>query len=327
MKRRNKVNGLSLIIMCLFTIVAIQLSAGSAAVAEQLNISACGMGCSWYTMGAGLAEIWNKEIPGLTVTVRGDGESQINPKWLSSGKVPISFVTLDVFYLARQGKAPYTKKYDMSHVKSMVLTHSSPGHMVAMRKSGITKLADFKGKKVALGPRSSATNQRTRWIFALFGINENNTKFEDIGEGQALEAMADGRIDAVVDYTGPPNSDMVNISTNEDVYFIDHTDDEIMAIRKKYPFFRYDPVAPGVYRGIEMHRKWLGVPGALMVLDSVSEKTVYQMVKLIDGHKKDLLKVHKLFRKWQFSPDVEKVTGQPLHPGALKYYKEKGYIK
>lgn len=313
-------------ILCLGLVV--HFAAAPVVKAEvRLTLGTSPMGGTWYPMAAGLAELWNKEIPGLTVTVEGSGGGSTNPKWLASKKVEIALTTLDMFFGAKAGTPPYNKKYDLSGVRSIILQHSSPGHWVVLDESRIKSLRDLKGKRVAIGDRGTAGNQRALWNFEVVGLKKGDVKLEYIGDAQAAEALADGRIDAYIEYVGAPNSSILNLATTKKIRFLELTKEEEGKLKEKWPFMYPSVIKAGTYPGQTKDFVGYGVTGCLQVIKEVPEDIVYKMCKAIDGNWEHLYKVHKAFRIWKFDKDIEKISSSRLHPGAMKFYKEKGIIK
>jgi len=306
-------------------IVTVQVSFLSPAQGEiRISLATSPPGGSWYPMAAGLAELFNKKISGLVVTVDGTGGGSTNPKLLAGKKVEMALSTLDMVFASRDGKKPYKKKYDLSGVGSILLQHSSPGHWVVKKDSDIKGLKDLKGKTIATGERGAAGNTRSLWYLEVAGIKPDDVKLEYIGDDQAAGALSDNRIDAMIEFVGVPAPAILNLATTTAVRFLNLTDGERDKLKLKWPFMVPTVVKPGTYAKQTEEFTGFGVTGCLMVSNAVSEDIVYQMCKAIDANWDDLYQVHKGFKRWRFDKEIETVSGQPLHPGALKFYKEKG---
>lgn len=294
---------------------------------QRFTLGASPPGGAWYPMAAGLAEIWNKNIDGISVTVEGTGGAAINPRWLADGQVDIALNSLDMVFAARDGTPPYKDDpQDLSHVRSLMLQHSSPHFVVVKAKSDIHQMSDLVGKRVAIGDRGAAANERAIWIFEAHGINPADVRLEYLGDEQAAGALADGRIDAWLEFIAVPAAPVMNLATTNDIRFIPMDDDAVERLRAKWPFMVPTEVPAGTYRGQEQAYTAYGVTGALLVLDSVPEDVVYEMCMTINDHRKQLAEIHRAFALWSFDPDIETITGQPLHPGAKRCYQEIGVL-
>lgn len=309
--------------------LTVQFATAPSVHAEKLRLTlgTSPIGGTWYPMAAGLAELWNREIPSITVTVEGSGGGSTNPKWLSSGKLDIALTTLDMVFGAKAGNPPYLKKYDLTKVGSIILQHPSPGHWVVLKKSPIKSLGDLKGKRIAVGDRGTAGNQRALWNLEIAGIKKDDVTLEYIGDQESAEALADGRIDAYIEYVGVPCATILNLSITSEIRFLELTKDEEQRLKERWPFMYPVTIKAGTYHGQTKDFVAYGVTGCLMVQEEVPEDVVYKMCKAIDENWDLLYRTHRCFRIWKFHKDIETISGQPLHPGAMKFYKETGIIQ
>jgi TRAP transporter TAXI family solute receptor len=316
-----------LLLVAVFGIGAHLLVPDEVRAETRLSLATSPPGGSWYPMAAALAELFNKEIKGLTVTVDGTGGGSTNPKLLAAKKVEIALSTLDMVFASRKGTKPYKKKYDLSGVGSIILQHSSPGHIVVREDSDIKNISDLKGKTMAIGERGAAGNTRAMWYLEVAGLSPEDVKLEYIGDDQASGALADRRIDAMIEFVGVPAPAVLNLATTTDIRLINLTAEQQVKLKEKWPFMVPTKIPAGTYKSQSNDYVGFGVTGCLMVLNSVPEDVVYQMCNAIDRNWEHLYRVHKGFKLWKFAPDIAQVSGQPLHPGAEKFYKEKGLLK
>ena len=203
---------------------------------------------------------------------------------------------------------------------------ASHSHWLVMKASGIKSLADLKGKRVAVAKRGSSGNRRAYQLLSVYGIGEKDFTPSYIGDEQASKALIDGRIDASVDFVAAQDPAVASLSTTHDIRLLEMEPDKAAAIRKKYPYFAPMIIPGGTYRGIPKDVGAFGVPGQYMVLDRVPEDVVYQAVKVLVENIEELKKIHKAFGRVQAHPEIESITTHKLHPGALRYYKEKGIL-
>lgn len=298
--------------------------AGSFGVAQtRLTLGSSPQGGTWYPIAAGLAEVWNNNVEGLSVTVEGTGGSLVNPRWLADGQVEIALNSLDMFYAARNGTPPYEDDaQDLSDIRAFMLQHSSPHFVVALEGSDIEEFRDLEGKRVAIGDRGAAANQRALWFFEAHGMDPDDVNLEYIGDDQAASALADGRIDAWIEFIGVPAAPVLNLAETRDIRFVPLAEDGLERLLEEHPFFVPTEIPAGTYRGQEEGYTGYGVTGALMMSSSIDEELVYEMCMAVDENRDQLLGIHQAFEQWTFDPDIENITGQPLHPGAERCYEE-----
>jgi TRAP transporter TAXI family solute receptor len=257
--------------------------------------------------------------------VEGTGGGSINPKWMADRKIEFGFQVLDMFSLAKRGERPYDKKYDLSHARSICLIGAAPTHLIVKRDSPLKGLKDLKGKRLSVGDRGASSNTRAFWFLEAAGLTKDDLKVEYIGDDQAAEALVDGKIDAICEVVGVPSGAFLSLSATVPIRFLPLTEDEGKRLTAKRPYMMKLAIPAGAYRQPEEVATY-GVPSCLMVIDSVPEDLVNKMCKLIDSNWESLYKVHRTFREWRFDKNTAEITGQPLHPGALKFYKEKGIL-
>ena len=195
-----------------------------------------------------------------------------------------------------------------------------------MKASGIKSLADLKGKRVAIAKRGSSGNRRAYQLLGAYGIGEKDFTPSYIGDEQASKALIDGRIDASVDFVAAPAPAVSSLSTTHDIVLLEMEPDKAAATRKKYPYFAPMVIPGGTYRGVPNDVGAFGVPGMFMCLDRVPDEVAYQAVKVLMGNIKELMKIHPAFERVQANPLIESITTHKLHPGAKRYYKEKGVL-
>ena len=290
---------------------------------QRFSLSTSPIGGAWYTMASGLSELFNKNIPNVVFTVDGTGGAIVTPRKLASKQSDMALTTLDMVFASREGTPPYKEKLDLKDVRSIILQHSSPGHWVVLKKSPIKSIADLKGKRVAIGERGAAGNQRAFWFFEVYGLGKDDVKVEYIGDEQAAEAVADGRIDAMIEFVGAPAPSVLNLAATTEIKFLSIGDSQAQELKKKWPFMVPTTIKAGTYKGQTEDFVAFGVPGTLMARKEMPDDVIYGTCKTIDENRDFLLKIHKLFADWKFVKDLDTISGQPLHPGAVKFYKEK----
>ena len=326
MNRRTLLRSIGTVSAVLALTVAGQLATTDSAEAQgRFTLATSQPGGSWYPMAAGLVSMYNEKIPGTVWTVEKGGGSS-NNKTLSQEKIEFAWVSGDMLHYAREGKKPFDKPYDQTHFRSLVQLPASHSHWVVMKSSGIKSLAELKGKRVAVAKRGSSANQRGYQILSVYGITEADIKPSFIGDEQASKALIDGRIDASIDFIAAPAPPVVGISTTHDIRLLEVEPDKLAALRKKYPYFAPMVIPGGTYRGIPNDVGALGVPGQYMTLDKVPDEVAYQAVKVLMENIEALKKIHPAFGRVTASPLIESITKHRLHPGALRYYKEKGIL-
>ncbi len=308
-----------------FAIMGQIATTNTASADQRFTLATSQPGGAWYPMAAGLVALLNEKMTGVTWTVEKGGGSG-NNKLLSMEKVECAWVSGDMLHYARDGKPPFKKKYDQTKFRAIVQLPISHSHWVVLKDSGIKSLADLKGKRVAVMKKGSSGNRRAYQILEMYGMGPDDFEAEYIGDEQAVKALIDKRIDAFIEFIAAPAPPVVNVSTTHDILLLEMESDKAKALRKAYPFMTPIDIPAGTYRGIPQKVAAFGVPGQFMCLSSVPEDVVYNMTKILMENIEKLKNVHKAFGRVMMNPEIDKITKRPLHPGALKYYKEKGVL-
>lgn len=313
--------------MFVLTLLVVMIGGHLALAQSRLTIGSSPPGGVWYPLAAGLAEVWNNNVDDLSVTVEGTGGSLVNPRWLADEQVELALNSLDMFYAARDGTAPYEDDpQDLSDLRAFMLQHSSPHFVVTQASSDIQEFRDLEGKRVAIGDRGAAANQRALWMFEAHGMDPSDVNLEYIGDDQAAGALGDGRIDAWIEFIGVPAAPVMNLAETRDIRFVPLSDDGVENLLEEHPFFVPTEIPAGTYTGQEEGYVGYGVTGALMINESVDADLVYEMCMAVEENRDQLLQIHQAFEQWTYEPNIETITGQPLHSGVERCYEELGVM-
>jgi uncharacterized protein len=191
---------------------------------------------------------------------------------------------------------------------------------VALRRSGITTLAQLDTKRVGVGPKAGATGTYPPAIMKVLGVSAEFSygSFDAL----ATELLA-GRIDAIVTLIGAPTPAIQDVEAKEPVTFISLSPEQIEAIRKALPEFSPSKVAAGTYRSLDKDYVTIGVPNFAIGRADLPDDLVYELVKAVFQNQPRLVKANSAARE-TLPQNVDKDTFLPFHPGAVRYYREIG---
>lgn len=197
--------------------------------------------------------------------------------------------------------------------------------MVA-KGSGIKSIKDFKGKRISIGAVASGTELSARELLEAAGLDpDKDIKGENLGVGDTGSAFADKHIDAAIMLGALGMGGVVEPATLGLVEFIDISDDIINKVIKQSPYWFKFTIPANTYNGQPNAVKTYAGPNIITVTADMPEETVYLMTKAAFEHKKDLVTISTNMKS--MTAEGAKNIMIPLHPGALKYYKEVGAIK
>jgi hypothetical protein len=299
------------------------LSLGAAA--QNISIATGGTGGVYYPMGGGMAAVLSKHVPGMQATAEVTGGSVDNLKLIASGKPYVGFSMTDAAQDAYRGEDKF--KSGKVPLKTLLVLYPNRMHVVSVEGRGVTKLADLKGKHVSTGSPGSATEVMAFRIIEAAGLDKDkDMKRERLGVAESVNAIKDGKIDAFFWVGGLPTAavtDLANTPGNK-LVMVDHAE-VVAAMNKKYGnLYVEDAIPKATYRGMEADNKQATVMNILVVNENMDDKTAYNIVKAIFDKRDDLIAVHKESANIRLENQKSNATPIPFHPGAIKYFAEKG---
>jgi TRAP transporter TAXI family solute receptor len=267
-------------------------------------------------------------VPGLVATAVASNGSVANINGITSGQMESGFTQSDVAYWAYTGTGVYEGKPKVADLRLIGNLYPETIHLVARKGSGIAKVADLKGKRVSLDEPGSGTLVDARIILGAFGITEKDIKAEYLKPNQAGDKIRDGGLDAFFFVGGYPTGAISELaSAGGGIDLIPVTGPEIDKMRAQYAFFAQDTIPANTYKGIG-EVKTIAVGAQWVTSAKLPDALIYEVTKAMwnDNTRKLLDAGHAKGKVIQLS-SATAGAGIPFHPGAEKFYKEKGLLK
>jgi TRAP transporter TAXI family solute receptor len=213
-------------------------------------------------------------------------------------------------------------------VRTLMVMYPNRMHVVSIEGTGVTKMADLKGKRVSTGSGGSATEVMAFRVIEAAGLDKDkDMKRERLGVAESVNALKDRKIDAFFWVGGLPTAAVTDLANSPGVKIkmIDHAN-LVGAMNKKYGnLYVEDRIPKDVYKGMEADNRQATVMNLLVAHQNMDEKTAYNIVKAVFDHRDELIRVHKEAENFKLETQKTAAAGGiPWHPGALRYYKEKG---
>ena len=314
--------GMKCVLAGILVLCAILLISGPAlARTEFVSIGTGGTGGIYYPYGGGVAEIWNKHADGVRAVAEVTGASVENVKLAHKGETVIGEVMGDVAVDGYKGMTKFKgKKYD---ILSMAIMYPNLLQVVTLKKYGITNIEQVKGRNISTGSPGSGTNFMAEAVFEALGIPLDSYKDSRLSFTESANALKDGTIEVGVWSVGPGTSSILDLATTHDIHIINFTPEQqrkILATRKEYSAV---DLAGGLYRGVDKPVPTIGVWNVMICQTGLSADLVYKLVKTLYEHQDYLLKIHPS-ASYTTPENAVKYSPIPLHPGTIKYLKEKG---
>jgi TRAP transporter TAXI family solute receptor len=304
-------------------LAAALLSVG--AHAQNISIATGGTGGVYYPLGGGIAAALSKHVPGMQATAEVTGGSVDNLKLIGSGKPYIALSMVDAALDATRGEDKF--KGNKIGVKTLMVLYPNRMHVVSVEGRGVAKMADLKGKRVSTGSPGSATEVMAFRVIEAAGLDKDaDMKRERLGVAESVNAIKDGKIDAFFWVGGLPTAAVTDLANtpNTKIRMIDHAD-AVAAMNKKYGnLYVEDAIPKATYKGMDTDNKQATVMNILVAHESMDDKTAYSIVKTIFDKRDDLIAVHKEAENFKLENQKAAASPIPFHPGAVKYFAEKG---
>ncbi len=278
------------------------------------------VGTASYQIGVGVGDILNKKGFNVALNVEESKGWLENVRLLSNGEVEFGHSTGRFAYDAYMAKGMY-KNLKPKQLFSIIAQSASVAEIYVTKKSGIKSVYEFKGKKIAIGQPGGASGLNSKTLFEAAGLDLKDMKVYEIRLQDAVNMVKDGQIDGGIWYGMVPLSALVELFLVRDVNMLPVPAEVVMKMCELNPAYIPDYVPPGYYKGVDLPVPSVQDMGIWLANRDVSEEAVYQVTKAIVENLGDLGNVHASFKRMHKGMFLTGLS-IPLHPGALKYYKE-----
>ena len=281
--------------------------------------------CVYYPLGGGLADVLTKYVPNLNATAGTTDGSMANLLLMGQGKADVSFSMADASWDAYKGQQKFQGK--QVDVRALMVLYPNRMHIVTIEGTGVTKMADLKGKRVSTGAPNSATQIMAYRVLETYGIDpEKDIIRERLDPGKSADAIKDRKLDAFFWVGGVPTPAVTDLGATPGVKLklIDHSDSTDAMVKKYGPLYVKDVIPPKSYPGQDTPNQIATVWNVLIADPKMSDQLAYDIVKTIFEHKEDLIRVHAEARNFDYKYQTNGAAVIPFHPGAKKYFAEHG---
>jgi uncharacterized protein len=292
----------------------------------ELSIATGGTGGVYYPLGGGMANVLSQNVPGMAVTAEVTGGSVANLQLLGNrGNAYIALSMTDAAQDAYKGVDKFKDK--KVEVRTLMILYPNRMHVVTIEGTGINRMTDLKGKRVATGSPGSATELMAFRVIEAAGLDKDkDMRRERLGVAESGNALKDRKIDAFFWVGGLPTAAVTDLAATPGVRIklIDHAN-LVGAMNKKYGnLYVEDAIPRATYPGMTADNKQATVMNILVANASLSDQVVYNIVKTFFDKREDLVLSHKEAENIKLENQKTAASPIPWHPGALKYFKEKG---
>ncbi|MBI4800398.1 MAG: TAXI family TRAP transporter solute-binding subunit [Desulfarculus sp.] len=297
--------------------------AWAAAPKQSLTIATGGTGGVYYPYGGGIAAVVSKNLPGVEVTAEVTAASVDNCKLVGAGKSDLGFCMADTAYDAFAGVGKFKNKLPLATV---AVLYASYMHVVTVADKGIKGVADLKGKTVSTGAPGSGTEVKALRVLEAYGLNpDKDIKRDRLGAAESGGALKDNKIDAFFWDGGVPTASIMDLAATPGLtmLLLDHADCLPKLTEKYGPVYFPKTIAKEVYMGQKQDVAVAGVGNLLLCNQKAKPELIHDILKTMFEHHADLVAIHKEALSLTFK-DAVLGSPVPFHPGAVKFFQEKG---
>ena len=283
-----------------------------------LNIGTGGTAGTYYPIGGAIAEVLNKEIPGMSASAQSTGASVANINMLGDGGIDLATVQNDIAYYAAHGTEMFKDK-KVDGLQGIASLYPETCQFVTLKSSGIKSLAELKGKRVAVGAVGSGVEANVRQILAAYGVTYNDIDAQYLSFAEGASALKDGNVDVAVLTAGYPTASVQDIASQNPVRLLpveEKIADDLIA---QYPFYTKTVIPAGTYAGFDEEVSSVAVMAMLVAGPTVNADLGYSITKAIFGNLDRLQAAHAVGK--QITKDTAKAgMSLPMNAGAERYF-------
>jgi uncharacterized protein len=292
--------------------------------ADNLVLATGGTAGTYYPFGGAMAKIWNSKIKDMNVTAQTSGASAENVRLVNKKEVELALVQSDTLDFAFNAKEAF--KEPLKAMSTIAVLYPEIVQVVVAAAGPIKSIADLKGKKVGVGAPGSGTEANFRQLLDAYGMKKEDVNAQFLSFSESAEAYKDKHIDAFIVTAGIPNAGIMDVSTQNQIRILDIPADVAAKLTQKYPFLAAVKVPANTYKGQTAEVSTVAVNAVLIASSSLSEAIVYNLTKALFENQTELASAHAKGKELNLQYAVKGVS-IPFHPGAVKFYKEKGLMK
>ncbi|SKC85651.1 TAXI family TRAP transporter solute-binding subunit [Maledivibacter halophilus] len=317
---------IAIILIISMTLALLVGCQGAGSKKQFVTVVTGGTGGTYYPVGTIFTTLWNEKLgEKVQASVQSSGGSVENLNMLKEGEAQLGIAMANLTLFAYNGEQRF-KDNKFEDVRFVTALWPDVTQFVVTEKSGINSVKDIKGKRFSVGSAGSGTEYSTKLILeTIGGLTDEDFGSEHLGYSEASSAIQNSQIDGMNAEGGLPTSAVSEIAASKTkIKLLEFSDSDYEKLHSIAPYYGQFTVPKGLYRGIDKDIKTLGVKSTLICHADLDEDTVYELVKTLYENYESIVGSHKALEFMGLDQAIEGLPPVPLHPGAVKYYKEKG---
>jgi TRAP transporter TAXI family solute receptor len=300
-----------------------------AAAEKIVTIGTAGVTGVYYPAGGAICRLVNRnrKETGIRCEVESTGGSISNLEGVHKGDLEMGVVQSDLLYQAYNGKDIFADVGADKVLRVLLRLHSEPFTVLARKEAGIKTFDDLKGKKLYLGAPGSGPRATMEELMRRKGWNSKSfTSIDDLKASDQGQALCSGKIDAMIYAGGHPNGAIQQVTSMCATKLVDVSGPAIDQLIDEHPFYSHAVIPGGMYPGNPRDVHTFGVEAVLIASKDLDDSVAYEVVKAVFDNLDNFKTLHPVFSTLNAKHMVPSGEIAPIHPGALKYYQEKGWV-
>lgn len=308
------------------------LATGAQAADERfMTIGTGGQTGVYYVVGQSVCRLVNRETAetGIKCTAPSTGGSVANVNAISTGDMTMGVAQSDVQYNAYNGVgADFEGDKKVDKLRAIFSVHPEPYTVVARKDADVASFDDLKGKRVNVGNPGSGSRSTSEVLLDAMGWTMDDFALaSELKPSEQSAALGDNKVDAIVYTVGHPNGSIQEATSTVDANLVNVTGPAVDKLIEENPYYAKAIIPGGMYAGNDDDVETFGVKATFVTSADVPDDMVYAVVKAVFDNFDRFKGLHPAFANLTPEAMVSEGNSAPLHPGAVKYYKEQGWIE
>jgi hypothetical protein len=316
-------------VTALATAILVGLASMASAEEKYVTIGTGGQTGVYYVVGQSICKLVNRgqKQHGIKCTAPSTGGSVANINAIRAGELNMGVAQSDQQYYAYHGEESFKEQGPFEELRAVFSVHPEPFTVMARKDSGIKTFDDLKGKRVNIGNPGSGQRATMDVVMAAKGWTTGDFQLaSELKAAEQSQALCDNKIDAMIYAVGHPNGSIEEAAASCDAILIPVTGPEIDKLVEERPYYAFATIPGGMYQGNPDDVKTFGVLATFVSSTKTGDEVIYEVTKAVFDNFDRFRKLHPAFANLKEENMIKDGLSAPLHEGAVKYYKEKGWM-
>jgi uncharacterized protein len=281
---------------------------------------------TYYPLGAIFSDFWNKNLDNVQASSQATNGSVQNLIFVKNGEAQVALTPTGTLYEGYNGEASFDGN-KVENVRILAGLYPNVNHLVARKGSGIKTIADIAGKKIVPGATGSATEIETQRALEAYDVDYEGTKKDFVGFTEATDLMRNKQTDVAMVMAGVPTSAVTEMLSTANGQLLPYSPEAVDYLKEKYPWTMEYTIKANSYENQPEDVLSVAQNNFLVATADMPDEVAYNLVKSLWESLEELKGSHAVIAQFDIEKALEGTSGIPIHPGAEKFYKEKGIIK